>query len=398
MDIYPEAVLKPGEEVRVLAGHPWIYDNEIDQISDTYENGGIFLFKNSAGLYIGLGYLNEKSVIAGRLLDTLKEPSAIYDNYPDIESLLLDKIKIAVKKRGKIKDTDAIRYIYSESDSLAGLIVDKYAGIMVVQITTLGMEKLKDTVIKILDDMLKPEVIYEKSISQSRTKEGLEKAEGVLKGDIKPAVITENGVKFEVNPVSGSKTGFYLDQRDNREKVKDFVKDKDVLDLFCYTGGFAAHACRYGAKSVRAVDSSAAAIETAEKNMELNGFKNYSLIKADVFDELKELAAKGEKFDVVILDPPPFSKSKEEKKNGIKGYRDLHNKAFKVLKDGGVLFTFSCSQNISMAELIKSAKEAARAQKSKVEIIGQMFQAKDHPYNTAIPETFYLKGAIIRKK
>jgi 23S rRNA (cytosine1962-C5)-methyltransferase len=393
----PEVILKKGEEDRVIAGHPWIYDNEIDQISDTYENGGLFLFKNSEGLYIGLGYVNEKSVITGRMLDTLKKPAGTYANYPDIESLIIDKIKIAVKKRDKVQNTDAIRYVYSEADSLPGLIVDKYAGTLVVQITTLGIEKLKPVIIKALDDILKPEVIYEKSISQSRSKEGLEKTEGAIKGTIKPIIITENGIKFEVNPVSGSKTGFYLDQRDNREKLKDFVKGKDVLDLFCYTGGFAAYGCKYGAKSVKAVDSSAAAIDAAGRNMEMNGLENYCLIKSDVFDELKAAALKGEKYDVVILDPPPFSKTKEEKAGGIKGYRDLHNKAFKVLNTGGVIFTFSCSHNISMAELIKSAKDAARFMKCRVEIAGQMFQAKDHPYSTQIPETFYLKGAIIRK-
>jgi len=185
----PEVILKKGEEDRVIAGHPWIYDNEIDQISDTYENGGLFLFKNSEGLYIGLGYVNEKSVITGRMLDTLKKPAGTYANYPDIESLIIDKIKIAVKKRDKVQNTDAIRYVYSEADSLPGLIVDKYAGTLVVQITTLGIEKLKPVIIKALDDILKPEVIYEKSISQSRSKEGLEKTEGAIKGTIKPIII-----------------------------------------------------------------------------------------------------------------------------------------------------------------------------------------------------------------
>ncbi len=394
---YPEIVLKKGEEERILAGHPWVFDNEIDKISDTYVNGSLFLFKNSEGLYIGLGYVNEKSVISGRLLDILKKPAEKYENYADIENLLKDKIAIAIKKRDKVKNTDAIRYIYSEADSLPGLIVDKYKDTAVIQITTLGMENLKPVIVKIIDEALKPEVIYEKSISQSRQKEGLEKTEGALKGELKPIIITENGVKFEVNPASGSKTGFYLDQRDNRERIKDFVKGKDVLDLFCYTGGFSAYAGKYGAKSIKAIDSSAAALDVAEKNMEMNNLTDFCLVKADVFDEMKRMATAGEKYDVIILDPPPFSKGHAEKAGAIKGFRDLHNKAFKLLNSGGVIFTFSCSQNIPMAELIQSAKDAARKLKFKVEIAGQMFQAKDHPYNTAIPETFYLKGAIIKK-
>jgi 23S rRNA (cytosine1962-C5)-methyltransferase len=391
-----EVMLKKGEENSVLGGHPWVYDNEIDQISEDYENGGIFLFKNSEGLYIGLGYLNEKSVITGRLFDILKKPSETYDNYKDIESLLEERVASAVKKREKIKNTDAIRYIYSESDMLPGLIVDMYADTLVMQITTLGMDKLKDRIVKILDEQLKPAVIYEKSISQSRIKEGLEKVERVIKGEINPVIINENGIKFEVNTVSGSKTGFYLDQRDNRERLKDYVKDKEVLDLFCYTGGFSVYACKSGAKSVKAVDSSAAAINSAAKNMEINGVKNFSLIKADVFDELKEMSGRGERFDVIVLDPPPFSRDKSEKKGGIKGYLDLHIKAIKLLNKNGIIFTFSCSQNISMAELIQSAKDAARKLHHKIEVKAQLFQAKDHPYSTQIPETFYLKGAVIK--
>ena len=396
MENLPVVMLKPGEEDRILKGHIWVYDNEIAEISEEYENGELFVFKTSNNKVLGVGYINEQSVITGRLLDVLKTPADVYENYKSIEALLEDKITKAIKKREKIKNTDAIRYIYSESDSLPGLVLDMYGKTAVIQITTLGMDRLKDTIVKIIDEKLKPKNIYEKSISSSREKEGLEKVEQVIKGSIKQVIIEENGLQFYVDPAGGSKTGFYLDQRDNREKLKTFVKDKAVLDLFCYTGGFSAFAKHYGAESVKAVDSSAQAAEMAEKNMELNNLTDFCIVKADVFDELKNMNAAGEKYDVIILDPPPFSRGKTEKKGGMKGYFDLHLKAMRLLNKDGVLFTFSCSQNISMAELIQSAKDAARKLHHKVELKAQMFQAKDHPYSTAIPETFYLKGAVLK--
>ncbi|MEI7541841.1 MAG: class I SAM-dependent rRNA methyltransferase [bacterium] len=396
MQNLPIIILKPKEEDRILKGHPWVYDNEIAEISEEYENGGMFVFKTSENLCLGVGYMNEKSVITGRLLDVLKTPAEVYDKYSSVEALLEDKISKAILKRDKIKNTDAIRYIYSEADSLAGLVVDMYGKTAVIQITTLGMDKLKDIIVKIIDEKLKPKHIYEKSISSSRIKEGLEKVEKSIKGSIKPVIITENDIQYYVDPAGGSKTGFYLDQRDNREKLKNYVKDKNVLDLFCYTGGFAASALHFGAASVKGVDSSAEAIEMAEKNMELNNLKDYCLVKADVFDELKNLNAAAEKYNVIIIDPPPFSRGKTEKKGGLKGYFDLHLKAMRLLNKDGVIFTFSCSQNISMAELIQSAKDAARKLHHKVELKAQLFQAKDHPYSTQIPETFYLKGAILK--
>ena len=398
MKSLPEIVLKPGEEQRLFSGHPWIYDNEIASFPEAFTDGSLAFVKTSGGYYAGTCYANTNSKITARMLDTLKAPEEIYSGPESVESMLEAKITAAVKKREKITGTNAKRLIYSESDFLPGLIVDMYSSTMVIQINTLGMEKLKPIIIPVLEKIIAPAVIYEKSLSAAREKEGLKRFEGDIKGKAGPVIIEENGLKFEVNPVSGSKTGFYLDQRDNREKLKDYCEGADVFDLFCYTGSFSAFALKFGAKSTRGVDTSDAAIMAAEKNMELNSLENYCLVKSDVFDELKRAAAAGEKYGLIILDPPPFSKSGAEKAGGIKGYKDLHRKAFKVLKDNGVLFTFSCSNNISMAELIKSAKDAARSMNIRVEIAGQLFQAKDHPYNTAIPETFYLKGAIIRKK
>ena len=398
MFILPEIILKPGEEKRILSGHPWIYDNEISKLPHESENGGLVMVKTWEGLIIGPAYINTKSKITVRMLDINKNPSAVYDRYEDIDELLEDKISAAVKRREKIENSDAKRVIFSESDSLPGLIVDLYKNTAVVQINTLGMDRLREKIIKIIDENIRPKNIYEKSLSPVRQKEGLEPEERLIKpegGELKPVTITENGLKFKVDITGGSKTGFYLDQRDNRARLEKYARGKEVLDAFCYTGAFSVYAAHYGAKSVTGVDSSEDALKAAEKNVKLNKLLNCEFIKGDVFDAIRVI---NQKYGVIILDPPAFSKSKREKQGGLRGYRDLHYYALKLLEKGGVIFSFSCSHNVSMAELIQTAKEAAKDLGCRIEIKEQMFQAKDHPYNTNIPETFYLKGAVIGKR
>lgn len=393
----PSVILKPNEEKRVLDGHPWIYFNEIAGETGA-EDGDLCEVKSSDRKLIGLGYFNSKSKITVRMLDILKQPSGpVYDRYATTGGLLEAKIKTAALKREKITNSDAKRIVFSESDSLPGLIADLYKDTLVVQITTLGMEKLKDSAIEILEKVTGAKHIYEKSLSPARQKEGLEPCERVIKGEPAKITINENGLKFNVDPLKGSKTGFYLDQRDSRMKLEKYVKGKSVLDAFCFSGGFSAYALHYGAESVLGIDSAEEAIEAARANMKLNKLKGSKFICADVFEEMKAMTIKEEKFDVIILDPPPFSKSHREKAGAMRGYRMLHNSALKLLEPGGILFTFSCSQNVSMSELITTAKEAARRLKCRVEMKEQMFQAKDHPYNTNIPETFYLKGAVLKK-
>ncbi len=330
------------------------------------------------------------------MLDIMKKPEAEYTAYSDIAELIAAKISMAVKKREKIKGTDSYRAVFSEADSLPGLVVDIYAGNAVLQITTLGMEKLKKHVADIIIADLNPGFVYEKSLSPMRAKEGLKPFEAVIMPEGArpgPVTITENGMKFIVDVEKGSKTGFYLDQRDNRKKLEKYAAGKKVLDAFCYTGGFSVYAARSGAFSVKGIDSSAPAIAAAERNAKLNNCGNTAFEKADVFEAMKN---QGEKYGLIILDPPAFSKAKDEKKGAMAGYRDLHQRALKILEPGGILFTFSCSHNVSMAELIASAKQAARKLKKRVAVLEQMFQAADHPYNTCIPETFYLKGAVLK--
>jgi 23S rRNA (cytosine1962-C5)-methyltransferase len=398
MNNLPIVILKPNEQDRVLAGHPWIFDNEISKIPSEFENGGIVMVKTWEGLAIGPAYINTKSRITVRMLDINKKPEAIYAKYIDIKALLEEKITAALKRRGKITNSDAMRLIYSEADSLPGLIVDLYKNTAVIQISTLGIDKLKDMIFEILDKNINPKIIYEKSLSPLRQKEGLEQVQGIIKpadGELKAVTITENGLKFKVDIAAGSKTGFYLDQRDNRQRLEKYVKGKHVLDAFCYTGAFSVYAAHFGAESVTGTDSSEQALEMAEKNVKLNKLKHCKFIKADVFDAIRAI---DEKYGVIILDPPAFSKSKEQKEGGLRGYRDLHYYALKLLEKDGILFTFSCSHNVSMAELIQTAKEAAKRLRCRIEVKEQLFQAKDHPYNTNIPESFYLKGVVIGKK
>lgn len=398
MNNLPELILKKGEEERILKGHPWIFDNEVSKLPEKFENGGIVMVRTWENLAIGPAYINTKSKIIARMLDILKKPAPTYEKYTDIKALLADKIAAAIKRRDKIKNSDAMRIVFSESDSLSGLVVDLYGKTAVMQISTLGIYRLKGLIVDILKKTVKPDLIYEKSLSPLRQKEGLAPEQGVISpagGEIEPVVITENGLKFKVDIKAGSKTGFYLDQRDNRARLEKYVKGAHMLDAFCYTGAFSVYAAAYGAKSVTGTDSSEYALEAAEENMKLNKLKKYKFVKADVFDALRAI---DEKYGVIILDPPAFSKAKEQKEGGLRGYRDLHYYALKLLEPGGVIFSFSCSHNVSMAELIQTAKDAAKRLKCRIEIKEQLFQAKDHPYNTNIPETFYLKGVIIGKR
>jgi len=389
-------ILKKGKEEKILSGHPWVYDNEIDKIPLECKNGDIVYIASGNLKKIAIGYLNKNSKITIRILEMVKN---IKDGF-DLEALLRKKIKTAIKKRENIKNTDAKRLIFSEADFLPGLIVDKYAEMIVVQITTLGMDKIKDIIIKILDEELKPKYIYEKSISEVRLKEGLLKIERMIKPEnlkTPEIVIQENGIKFKVYVDKGSKTGFYLDQRENREKIKNFVNGKSFLDCFCYTGGFSVYALKYGATKSTGIDISEDALKTAKENMEINNLKNFEFIKADVFDELSELQKKKESFDVIVLDPPPFSKTDKEKQNAIKGYEFLHNAAFNLLKKEGILFTFSCSQNITKEDFLKLINKTAAKSRIFIKVIDFLTQAYDHPFIKNIPETFYLKGVIIKK-
>ena len=400
MDLFPIVMLQEGEEKRILDGHLWIFNNEIATISPGTRNGDIVHVLDFNGTPLGTGYINKKSKITVRLLDSAAD-NGFSGLVEDIYKLLKAKLTTAVKKRSHIKNTNAKRYVFSEADSLPGLIADMYGKILVIQITTLGMEKQKEKIVAILDELLKPSVIYEKSLSPSREKEGMEKKEAIIKPEtaiIKPVEIYENGLKFIVDLVHGTKTGFYLDQRDNRDKLQKYCEGKKVLDAFCYTGGFSAFALKAGAMQTLGLDTNEEALKTAADNMRLNKFEKFTFEKANVFNKLRDLVDEEKKFGVVILDPPAFSKTKEEKEGAIKGYKDIHMYGMKLLEKGGHLMTFSCSQNISKEDMITIVNEAAQDARISIEFVETLTQATDHPYTSRIPETFYLKGLVLKRK
>lgn len=398
MKIYPEIYLKPFEEKRILNGHPWIFKSEIKSIPDDIADGEIVLLRDGSNKKIGIGYLNRKSEITIRMLDIAKKNQKYYPP-SDIKSFLKKKILKSIDKRKKIKNTDAKRLIFSEADGLPGLVVDMYKNCIVVQINTLGMEVLKKYIIEILKDILSPEIIFEKSLSPVRKKEGLNSFQAVIypKGeDLKPFIIKENNILFKIDIASGSKTGFYIDQRENREKLEKYVSGKTVLDCFCYTGGFSCYALKYGAKEVTGIDSSTSAIKLAEENMEINNFKNYKFFCSDVFDKLKDFIKNKNKFDVIILDPPAFSKTKKEKKGAITGYKNLLSDSLKIINPGGIIFVFSCSHNFDYNDIMFCIKKSSIESGVKINIIEKLKQSSDHPIIKQIPETFYLRGLTFK--
>lgn len=399
MKFFPEINLNPFEEKRILNGHPWIYKSEIKAIPRDITDGDIVLVRSGSNMKIGIGYINRKSEIVVRMLDIAK-PRKKYYPPQEIMKFIENKIVNAAGKRGKIRNSEAVRLIFSEADGLPGLIVDSYKNCLVMQVNTLGMEKLKKDISEILLKVLSPELIYEKSLSPAREKEGIKPSQGVIypKHECpEPFIIKENDILFKVDIVSGSKTGFYIDQRENRERLKNYVAGKRVLDCFCYTGGFGCYALKYGATSVTGIDSSANAIKTAEENMRLNNLNDFSFIKEDCFVALNRFVKEKESFDVIILDPPAFAKTKKEKNGAIAGYITLISNSLKLLNKGGVIFVFSCSSNIDYDDILFCIRKSGIETGNKVRILERLKQSKDHPIVKTIPETFYLRGLTFKK-
>ncbi len=316
----------------------------------------------------------------------------------DREFLKRKIAEAAEKRKGLLSSTNAWRAVFSEADSLPGLIVDVYNDTAVIQVLTLGMEKLKEHAVDVVDDVIKPKYIYEKSVSPFRQLEGMKDVVGWW-GDAgnDRVEIYEGKVKFIVDIMKGHKTGFYLDQRKSRMALRNIVKGKKVLDLFCYTGGFSVSAGASGASFVKGYDIKEDWLKLARENAALNDCSDRTeFIKADAFDALKNINASGEKFDIIIADPPSFLKTRASMVTAVKGYKELNALAMKAISDGGVLATFSCSHNMPNEIFSKSIKDAARDAGRKTEILKRCRQDIDHPIVRAIPETEYLKGYFLK--
>lgn len=383
--------LRSGRKGIIKPGHPWIYKSQILKPDAGIGPGDIISVSMSDGSFVGRGYYNPASEIVVRLL-------TFNDEAVD-EALLRKKIQEAIAKRDSLSEiTNARRLVFSEADGLPGLIVDEYDETIVFQVFTLGMERLKESVLKIITELLKPRCIYEKSDSPFRKIEGLKTIKRWLTDEgVSNIEIFEGRAKFIVDIENGHKTGFYLDQRRSRIALKELSKDKTVLDLFCYTGGFSIAAALGGAKKITGVDIKKRWLELARKNAQLNGVSDRADYgEGDVFGVLKNIYNAKEKFDIIVLDPPSFVRDKASVAAAAKGYKELNTLAMASLTEGGILCTFSCSYNMTndiFSDVIKRSAESARKSYT---ILKRCRQDKDHPIVKAIPQTEYLKGYFLK--
>ena len=382
-------VLKPDREKPLEGRHPWIFSGAIDQIDDQFKTGDIVQVFAANGKFLGLGYLNPRSQIAVRMLSFEEEPinAAFFERR--IQNALV------LRSRFVPPDTDAYRVIHGEGDFLPGLVADRYGDYLVVQFLTAGIELWKDAIIDLLQKNIPVRGIYEKDDLEEREIEGIPKRAGVLWGQEPPDVveIREHGHKFLVDIHQGQKTGFFLDQRQGRKLIGGLSQGKNVLNCFSYTGGFSVYAAKGGAAAVVSVDSSEPALNTARDNFRLNGFDpdSFQMVKADVFDFLR---SSRQEFDLIILDPPAFCKSKQQVLQSSRGYKDINLFAMKRLVRGGLLYTCSCSSFIDPDLFQKIVFGAAKDARRDMRILSKTAHNFDHPVNIYHPEGEYLKGLL----
>lgn len=381
--------LKKGEEVRIQEGHPWVFSNEIDHIVGFIKSGELAYVYAFDDTFLGKGYLNTNSKIFVRILS--REDIEIDDAF------FKSKILKAKQAREGLGYQNSYRAFFGESDGIPGLIVDKYGDYLSIQILSLGIDIRKTQFIQILVDIFNPKGILERSDVSVRTKEGLEPFKGVIYGEVPTKVIIkENELTMSVDLMNGQKTGFFLDQQDNHNAVKPYVKNKNVLDCFANIGGFGLHAAYHGAKKVTCVDISALAVSDILNNAKLNGFTQVEAIEKDVFDQLRAYQKEGKTFDTIILDPPAFAKNKDAIKRAYQGYKDINLQAMKIIEDGGYLYTCSCSHYMTIDLFLQMLQDAAKDAKKKVQMVEMRIQSKDHPALLGSDESLYLKCVILR--
>jgi 23S rRNA (cytosine1962-C5)-methyltransferase len=391
-----DVILKKGKEKAVLHRHPWVFSGAIEQPKAKLANGDIARLVNTKGDFMAYGFYNDQSRVALRLLEW-DENIVIDDDW------FRRRVAAAVAGRNDILadgNTNTCRLIFSESDYLPGLIVDKYAKHLAVQILTSGIEKVMPVIIDELQRLLKPESIFDKSDASSREHEGLETSNIALTLNSPPenVEVKENGIIYNINIAEGQKSGFYCDQRDNRKILASYAKGKKVLDCFSYTGGFTLNSLHNGAASVTSVDSSALAIETLKENIKLNNFSaaKHTAIQSDVNKQLRVFKDENEKFDIIVLDPPKYAPSRSALDRASRAYKDLNRLAMLLLNEGGLLATFSCSGAMNMETFKQVLAWAALDAGKQVQFIYQFCQPEDHPVRASFPEGEYLKGLLCR--
>ena len=388
--------LKKGEGRTLKAGGMWVFDNEIGSITGRFENGSIVTVHDFDGYPMGRGFINQNSRIRVRLMTRNVHQEIDHE-------FLRERVKTAWEYRKKTVDTGSCRVIFGEADFLPGLVIDKFSDVLVVESLALGIDRFKLEIVDLLKEELRKDGIeirgvYERSDAKVRLNEGMERIKGFLSEEFDTNVqIEENGVKYLVDVKDGQKTGFFLDQKYNRLAIQKLCKDARVLDCFTHTGSFALNAAVAGAREVTGVDASEPAVAQAAKNAELNGVQDRAkFICRDVFELLPELEKQGEKYDVVILDPPAFTKSRNSVKNAIKGYREINLRGMKLVKDGGFLATCSCSHFMTYELFTETIGQAARNVHKRLRQVEFRTQAPDHPILWAADESYYLKFYIFQ--
>ena len=380
--------LKKGEEKRILAGHSWVYANEVQKIEGKDKNGSLATVLTWEGKFIGKGYINHLSKIIVRIF--------IREDVEDTKELYLERLKRAYDARRALGYDNCFRLCFAESDDLPALIIDKYADVLSVQFLSLGMDMRKGLIVDCLKELFNPKGIYERSDVNVRLKEGLKLQTGVLYGEVPDKVIIEeNGIKIAVDIRSGQKTGYFLDQKENRLAARKYCNGKTVLDCFSNTGGFSLNVATV-AKEVTAVDISQKAIDSVNENKVLNGFTNLNTVCDDVFEVLRRYRQEGKTFGTVILDPPAFTKSASEIKDAIRGYTDINVLGLKLVEKGGYLITSSCSHYVNQQAFEKMLIDSARIAKRRVKCLEIKSQAPDHPYLLCAEETSYLKFFVLQ--
>jgi len=388
-----EIILKRGKHPRIANGHPWIYGNEIDRIKSEGENeaGAIVDVIDDRGKFVGLGYFNPKSQIAVRLLSRNR-------NEEINEDFFRRRILTCHEYRKKIGYSENFRLVFGEGDFLPALIIDKFKDVFVIQTLSLGIDRWKEVIVSILKKDFSATKIYERNDVPVRKLEGLEEQKGFLSEPFPTKFeIEEQGVKFQIDVEQGQKTGFFLDQKENRLMLQNISAGAEVLDCFCYTGSFAMFAAKFGAKKITALDASEEAIQLTKANAALNGFESvFDYHVGNAFDVLPQWVKDKKNFDIVILDPPAFTKSRSGIDSASRGYKEINLRAMKLIRSGGFLLTFSCSHFMDPSMFFDVVSQAATDAGKTIRQVSFLSQAKDHPVVWNIPETNYLKGFLLQ--
>lgn len=396
-------ILNAGREKSLLRRHPWVFSGAVARVEGQPGNGDTIEVHTAQGGFLGYAAYNAQSQITARMWSWREDQPITVDFFRAKISTALAWRKVLAQKSGQaageiIRDA-GLRLIHGESDGLPGLIVDQYGQVLVMQISSSGAERWREACAEILQELCNPACIYERSDSDSRTLEGLPERNGILRGSLPESLsIDENGLRFIVDVEHGQKTGFYLDQRDNRALIGTLAQDKEVLNCFCYSGGFSLYALRGGAKSVLSMDSSEEALHLAQRNADLNGLNSDRAAWqcADVFTALRKLRDQNRKFDLIILDPPKFAPTAAFAEKAARGYKDINLLGFKLLRPGGLLASYSCSSGISDDLFQKIIAGAALDAGVDAQIVHKLHAAPDHPVLLSFPEGAYLKGLVLR--